>query len=186
MDPLFVLVHCSRQKFIGNRKEKFSLREIAEINNFKQLANSSNGGTWDRNNASLSLAISNNMYDGNILGIGPPAPRLSEAEFDKLDGEEKFFRQYESFILFSTSDNGAIATIHELIHQSINGHGKGGAGDIELATVALELTGQRLDLSGLSPRQAAFTASAIWDDRLRQACGLPANHDPPKYNKHIK
>jgi hypothetical protein len=146
----------------------------------------SNRPNWKNNNLSIGLPISNGMYQI------PPTQNpngtwrisMSQDQFNKFDGEERFLRHMESTFAFLKSAEGAFTTIHELIHISVKPIG---ADDIELAQAALSFTGEYLDTAAIKADGGTvyLAASGIWDSRLAQACGQGYDNKNPNF-KYIK
>lgn len=129
------------------------------------------GGDWINGAANIGLPMSNYMHY-----------RRSSSQFNDLSDGMKAFLQVNSFYKFMTSDQGALLTIHELIHLSLQGLGDS---DLDLARAALELTGETLDMGGLSDSASHITASGIWTTRLGEACGIQTNYRKGAFNKYI-
>ncbi|MBC7901224.1 MAG: hypothetical protein H7070_14355 [Saprospiraceae bacterium] len=112
---------------------------------------------WGNNIASIGLAMSN-YATGGSQGAG----------FAKLGAGGQLIGTLSSFNQFWSTTHGAFTTIHEVLHTSVS---NGAADDIGLARAALNLTGQELNLRGLSNDAAIKKAGSIWTNRLTQARG---------------
>jgi len=135
------------------------------------------GGVWGYL-APSSYNTAGGSFDSGIVSIGISLYKYAfnqKGEYKSQSPGDQFFLRYESYLQYSSNVSDLFILIHEVIHHAaVNGR----ASDEALALAATQINSEPPpDYTNVDPGPRYGRASAIWDNRLRRACGIPLNYD---------